>query len=125
MELVLESVLQQRSRLLESRLNPKRNLLISVLLHIFLVATFILIPILMREEPKPIEFTPITIVPVQALGVENPVAASPRQQAPPKPEPEPAPPPKEVEPEAERPAMPSPEASKKPDFDARALVGDG
>lgn len=114
MELVLESVLEQRSRLLESRLKPKRNLLISVLLHLFLVVAFLLIPILMREEPKPIEFTPITIVPVQALGVEDPVAAPPRQEAPPKSEPKPTPPPKEAEPEEKRAAMPAPEANKKP-----------
>ncbi len=93
MELALESVLQQRSRQLASRLDRKRSVMLSAALHVFLMSSLILVPILMQKDPEPIEFTPITIVPVQALGVENAVSPPARNQAPPKPEPESTPPP--------------------------------
>ena len=117
MELVLESVLQQRSRQLASRLDRKRSVMISVLLHLFLMSSLILVPILMHKEPEPIEFTPIMIVPVQALGVPDPVSPPSRNTAPPEPEPEAAPPAREAEPEPEQPVLPSPEAkpTRKPE----------
>ena len=89
MELALESVLQQRSRQLASRLDRKRSVMLSAALHVFLMSSLILVPILMRRDPEPIEFTPITIVPVQALGVENAVSPPARNQAPPSPSPNP------------------------------------
>ena len=98
MELALESVLQQRSRQLESRLDRKRSVVMSALLHLFLMSGLILVPILTQREPEPMVFTPIMIVPVQALGVENPVSPPSRSQAPPKPELEP-----------EQPVLPAPE----------------
>lgn len=113
MELALESVLQQRTRQLEGRLDRKRSVLMSAVLHLFLLSSLILAPILTTKKPEPLEFRPITIVPVQALGVENPVAPPSQAQAPPKPEPEPAPVLREVEPEPAQPVLPSPEASTK------------
>jgi len=107
-ELALESVLQQRSRQLASRLDRKRSVMLSGALHVFLMASLILVPILMQKDPEPIEFTPITIVPVQALGVESAVSPPARDQAPPKPES--APPARELTPEPEQPVLPSPEA---------------
>ena len=90
MELALESVLQQRSRQLDEWLNAKRSLLMSVLVHLVLFSSLILIPIITHKVPEPIEFTPITIVPVQALGVDKPVAAAKQSEAPAaKPTPEP------------------------------------
>lgn len=91
MELALESVLQQRTRQLDEWLNAKRSLLMSALVHLVLFSSLILIPILTHKAPEPIEFTPITIVPVQALGVEKPVAAAKRPEAAPA-EPVPEPP---------------------------------
>lgn len=116
MELALESVLRQRSRMLDKRLERKRSALLSVVLHLTLMTSLIGVPILMQTEPEPIEFTPITIVPVQALGVQEPVTPPSRAQAPPQPEPEPMSQPKEAEPEPEAPSLPSPDkkAAKKP-----------
>lgn len=111
MELALESVLQQRSRQLASRLDRKRSVMLSAALHVFLMSSLILVPILMRRDPEPIEFTPITIVPVQALGVENAVSPPARNQAPPRPEPESTPPTRDLAPEPEQPVLPSPEAT--------------
>jgi protein TonB len=112
-EVALESVLQQRSRQLDEWLNAKRSLLLSGLVHVTLLASFILIPMLTYKPPEPIEFTPITIVPIQALGVETPVAPAKKPAvAPAKQEPEPAP--IESKREPERPAMPEPEARSKP-----------
>ena len=82
MELALESVLQQRSRQLESRLDRKRSVLMSALLHFFLLSSLILVPVLTQKDPEPIEFTPIMIVPVQALGVENPVSPATNDEEP-------------------------------------------
>ncbi len=110
MELALESVLQKRSSQLAGRLDRKRSVLLSAILHLFLLSSLILVPILTHKEPEPIEFTPITIVPVQALGVEEPVAAAPRAEPPPKPKPEPVV--SESEPDPQQPVLPSPE--KKP-----------
>lgn len=110
MELALETVLQQRSRQLASRLDRKRSVMMSAGLHLVLMSSLILLPILLQEEPEPIQFTPIMIVPVQALGVENPVAPPTRSEAPPKPEPEPEPAPREAMAEPETPTLPEPEA---------------
>jgi len=112
-EVALESVLQQRSRQLESRLDRKRSVLMSLLLHVFLLSSLVLVPILTRQEPEPFEFTPITIVPVQALGVETPVAPPARKESPPQPKLEPAPQPQETQIEPEQPILPVPE--KKPE----------
>lgn len=109
MELALESALQKRSRQLESRLDRKRSVMLSAFLHVFLFSSLILVPILTQKKPEPMEFTPIMIVPVQALGVEEPVTPPSRAQTPPRPEPEPAPPAAEAKPEPERPVLPSPE----------------
>jgi len=109
-ELALETVLQQRSRQLASRLDRKRSVMMSAGLHLVLMSSLILLPILLQDEPEPIEFTPIMIVPVQALGVENPVAPPTRSEAPPKPEPEPEPAPREAMAEPETPTLPEPEA---------------
>jgi protein TonB len=111
-EVVLESVLQQRSHQLDEWLNAKRSLLLSGLVHVAFLASFILIPILTYKPPEPIEFTPITIVPIQALGVETPVAPAKKPAVPAKQEPEPAP--IEAKKEPERPAIREPEVSSKP-----------
>jgi len=108
-ELALESVLQQRSRQLDSELEPKRSVIMSGVLHFFLLSSFVLVPVLTQKDPEPMQFTPITIVPVQALGVENPVSPPTRTEAPPKPEPEVAPPAREAKPETEQPVLPTPE----------------
>lgn len=85
----------------------------SVVVHLFLFSSFILVPILTHKAPEPIEFTPITIVPVQALGVDKPVAPAKRPEAlPAEPTPEP-PAPIETKKEPEREALPEPE--EKPD----------
>lgn len=108
MEVALESVLQQRSRQLDEWLNAKRSIFMSVLVHVVLFASLFVIPILTHKAPEPIEFTPITIVPVQALGVEKPAAPATRPEAPPaQPEPEPAP--AETRREPERTPLPEPE----------------
>ena len=111
MEAALESVLQQRSEQLATWLNAKRSLLMSSILHVVLFASFILVPLLTHRAPEPIEFTPITIVPVQALGVEEPTSPAPRP-APPRAEPRPQPPPEPIEsdPEPQTPALPEPES---------------
>ena len=114
MELALASVLKKRSAELNTRLRRKRSVLLSFGLHLVLASSVFLVPILMSEEPEPLEFTPIMIVPVQALGVEEPVKAAPRREVPPQPEPEPeaAPPVVEPVPEPETPVVREPE--KKP-----------
>jgi len=86
-ELAIESVLEERSHLLDQGLPRRRSLIISVSLHLVFFASVVIIPLLTIRAPEPIEFTPITIVPIQALGVETPVAEPARTQTPPKPEP--------------------------------------
>ena len=108
MEIALESVLQQRSRQLDEWLNAKRSLLMSGLIHLVLFSSFILIPILTHKPPEPIEFTPITIVPIQALGVEKPATPAKKPEAPPA-KPKPQPEPIKTQQESAKPAMPEPE----------------
>lgn len=116
MELAIESILEQRSTLLSTRLQRKRSLVMSISLHLVLALGFALGPILLSQEPEPIEFTPITIVPVQALGVQEPVAP-PQRQTPPEPRPEPKPAETRPEPKPDQPQLPATEkaAQKKPD----------
>ena len=110
MELALESVLKQRTLQLEGRIHRRRSVVLSAMLHFVLFAILILVPILTHQQPEPIEFTPVTIVPVQALGVENPVAPAPRQEAPPKVAPKPSPPVEEATPEKKASKKPVPSA---------------
>ena len=88
--------------LLDSRLEAgsqayrKPSLLISVALHVLLFATVLLAPLVTADEPEPLEFVAVQIVPVQALGVSEP-APAPKQ----KPTQRPTPPVEEAEPEPE------------------------
>ena len=67
--------------------------------HATVVASAILVPMMIAASRPPLEFQPVTIVPVQALGVPEPQPqpeAEPEREAPPKPappaeEPKPAP----------------------------------
>lgn len=111
MELALESVLQQRSHQLAERLLRKRSVVLSLVLHLVLFTSLVVGPLLSIQEAEPIEFTPITIVPVQALGVEIPVAPPARAEAPPKPETKPALPEPDVKPARETVPDPQPAAA--------------
>ncbi len=110
MELALESTLAQRAALLDSGVHRRRSVVLSMALHLVLVFLVLVVPMLLTREPEPIEFTPITIVPVQALGVPEPAPPSRSREARPEPKPEPAQP--KPEPQAETPKLPPPD--KKP-----------
>lgn len=106
MELAVESVLEERSHLLDQGLPRRRSLIISVSLHVVFFTGVVIIPMLTMRPPEPFEFTPITIVPIQALGVETPVAAPQRTQTSPKTEPQPVI--QEPKPEPVKPVVPEP-----------------
>ena len=106
--------------LLDSRLQSgsaayrKPSLLLSLALHVVMFATVLLAPLVFADEPEPLEFVAVQIVPVQALGVSEPAAA-------PKISPTPAPSPSvaETEPEPE-PKKPPTESVALPEPDRKA-----
>lgn len=112
MQLAIETVLEQRSRDLLARLPRLASLLISVALHVVLLAGVLIGPLVAVQQVEPIEFTPITIVPLQALGVETPAPAPPRVAPPPAPEPAEPQPAAEPQPEPDRAPMPAPDAER-------------
>ena len=86
--------------------------LASTLLHGGLLAGALLVPGLLAEEPKTLEYVPVLLVPPPAVGVENP-APPPRPE--PEPEPEPAPREPEPKPAADVPVLPDEEKPKRPE----------
>jgi TonB family protein len=97
----------------------KPSLVLSVALHLVLLATVLLATMITDGAPKPLEFVAVQIVPVQALGVSKPASAPVRQPAPsPTPPPEKATPEPEPEARSEEPvALPEPQkkAQAKPE----------
>jgi TonB family protein len=80
------SARQALNTLLEARLyrrNSARRLAsvaVSILAHLLLTAGVALAPALAARKPPPIEFVQVQIVPLQALGVPEPVQAAPASE---------------------------------------------
>ena len=99
------------NEILRRRAAPTRKswaVVLSVVLHVSLVATAILVPMLAAAARPPIEFRTVNIVPVQALGVPEPEPQpEPVEETlpePPKPAPAPEPKPaRKLAPTAEKP----------------------
>lgn len=79
------------------------SLFTSLALHAGLVAVALLAPGLFAEEPRPIEYRPVMLVPAPAVGVESPSAPEPAQKTP---EPERTPEPEAPKPPADVPVLP-------------------
>jgi protein TonB len=103
--------------LLDSRIHSgseafrKPSLLLSLALHVLMFGTVLVVPLVLADEPEPLEFVAVQIVPVQALGVSEPTVA-PKQKATQTPAPpveEAAPEPEPKKPAAESVALPEPE----------------
>ena len=114
-------MLENIDTLLDSRIQSgseayrKPSLLLSLALHVILFATVLVAPLVFADEPEPLEFVAVQIVPVQALGVSEP-ATTPKQKAtqtpaPPVAEADPEPEPKR--PAAESVALPEPERNSR------------
>jgi TonB family protein len=82
----------------------RRSAILSLALHLAVVAALFLGPLLLADRPKPVEYVQVTIVPAASL---------PRPAPPPKPRPEPPKPrreePKPKPPPEDAPVLPSPE----------------
>lgn len=107
MNQAIETVLQERARQLAGRIPRLPSLLVSAVLHVLVLSSVVIAPLVALQEPEPIEFVPVMIVPVQALGVPTPASApAPAREAP-------APPAdsqqESVETEPERPVLPAPD----------------
>lgn len=113
------SARQALNLLLERRLsrrNRARRLVsaaVSILAHLVLTAAIALAPALAARKPQPIEFVQVQIVPLQALGVPEPVRPAPASQPEPSlPEPSPSeetartPPEQAIDEEDDRPPEP-------------------
>lgn len=125
MELAVDRVLRQRELRDGARLRTF-GLILALLLHAGVLATAIWGPGLFRPPQHPLRFVPIKLVPLRALGVEQPAPRrappkpKPPPPEPPPPAPEPEPPAPEPEPEpkailpAPEPAKPEPEPRRPP-----------
>jgi protein TonB len=105
---VVQEILAQRSAR-SPRRQQRFAAIVAVVLHAAVVTAAFAVPYMTREPPRQIEYVEVTVLPPQALGVEQP-ASRPRPEAPP-----PAP---EPEPEESEPALPLPEpepADRKPE----------
>lgn len=114
----IESVLAARAQQLEEDASPRRSLWVSIGCHVLLMALIVLAPLVAAHDVEPLEFVAVQIVPLQALGVENPSPAPSRPAPKPKetpkveePKPEPKPEPEIDEPES---AEPMPAIRTKP-----------
>ena len=99
----VDQALEERRK--RSRGGGVVGVLTSLALHGGLVASALLVPGLFAEEPKPLDYVPVMLVPPPAVGVENPAPAEPARREP-EPEPEPAPEPVEPEPVSDVPVLP-------------------
>lgn len=105
MEGAINRILAQRRTALRLW-QGRRSAVLSVLLHLTLVAAIFLGPLLFAERQKPVEYVQVTIVPAAAL---------PRPAPPPKPRTEPPKPRREEpkpKPPDEAPVLPTPEKPK-------------
>jgi len=105
----VDEILDERRR----QKSPGRSvfgILGSLILHGGLLAGVLLVPGLLAEPPKPIEYVPVMLVPAPAVGVETP---APRPAPPPEPTPEPPPP--EPEPASDVPVLPDETKPKEPE----------
>ncbi len=110
MEVTVESILEQRA---ENR-NRRRNiaaLVAALLFHGTLAAVVIFLPSWLHEEPPPLKYVSVQIVPLQALGVED---APNRPRSRPRPAPTPEPPPPEPPPPAPVQPPPTPTTTEEP-----------
>ena len=103
----LNQILDQRLHRI-GRAQRSRHVAASFVLHSLLVLAFFVLPLLLREPPKPIDYVAVTVVPPKALGIKDP--PPPTKEEPPKKQPvaPPPPPPKKEEPkkvEPERPVL--------------------
>lgn len=104
----VDQVLASRRR--QGRPRLRGGLIAALVLHLGLAAAVVVVPELGGEEPEPMEFVKVRVVPAAALGSTRP---EPPKPEPPEPEPEPEPPPPEPEPEP-KPEPPEPEPTPAP-----------
>ncbi len=105
----VQDILQERSAR-----SPRRQqtvaLTVAVVLHALAVTAAFAVPRLTRQEPQPIDYVEVHVLPPQALGVERP----PARKEPEAPKPKPKPPePEEVLPQPEK-KQPAPEPAPEP-----------
>jgi protein TonB len=107
----VEQILTRRAKSAAAP-SPAASLAGALALHLLLAGAAILLPRL-RQAPEPLEFVPVQIVPLQALGVRKPAtrakseAPEPVREEPPEPAQEP--------PRAEAPILPDKKPEKKPE----------
>lgn len=106
--MTVDQVLASRRRQARSRL--RGGLAAALALHLGVGVAVAVGPELGREEPPPLQFVKVRVVPAAALGTTRPPEPKPK---PPEPKPEP-PAPKPAPPEA-RPAPPEPEQPSEPE----------
>jgi TonB family protein len=109
------------SAVLDSRLaaplnaSLRRAIWIAAILHVAVAVVTIVLPRLLVEPAKPIDYVAIQIVPAARLGVEQPKPAPPPVEEVKKPEPVPEP-----KPESKAPVLPDPKAKKPVETPKRA-----
>ena len=108
----VEAVLEARVHQLEEETSPRRSIWVSIGCHALLMAVVILAPLLASNDSEPLEFVAVQIVPIQALGIEEPSPAPTR----PAPKPKETPKAEVIETKAEEPepSEPAPTAIAKP-----------
>ena len=107
----LNDLLDRRDRISRSR--RVGSSIVSLLLHLAVVAFFVLAPALAARQAEPIHYTKVQIVPLKALGVPNP---PPVRRSEPEPVPEPEEKPQEpapIERQEESKPVPSPETENR------------
>ena len=110
----VETVLEARAHQLEQEISPRRSIFVSICCHVLFLLVVILAPLLASNGSEPIEFVAVQIVPLQALGIEEPAPA--RKRSAPTPKPKEAPKQEKAEPKVEEPepSEPAPTAVEKP-----------
>ena len=117
MNLPIRDLLTRRT----ARLTSQRKILgltASIVIHVFIVLIFVLVPMLSADGQELPEYVAVQIVPARMLGSSTPTPPqprpAPREEPPPQPEPEPTEPEPIVEPKDEAPAaaVPDPAPTK-------------
>lgn len=82
MQQVIEHLLRERAAQLSARIPRRLSIGLSAAVHVLIVSGILIGPLLAARPNEPIEFVAVQIVPLQALGVPEPVSRQ-RQEAPP------------------------------------------
>lgn len=108
----VDQVLEDRRE--RDRLRLRAAFVVALVVHLGVGVAVAVAPDFARQEPEPLEFVKVRVVPAAALGTSRPEPPRPKppEPKPPEPEPEPEPPAPEPAPDPEpppRPAVPPPE----------------